>query len=167
MYNKVYSALFTPNLLKKKTGNISVSCMGGTDFLHLSGIRESNPPPRLGKPMHYRCANSAYLIPAAKIVTKMRLSKIERNFFLFLYEYMVNAISNSFHYQHFCGGGGDAETFVAAKAYDPGDIVANAKHHLILALSTTKAGVGKKVTDKFRSSTHAEGTETVSFMPAA
>ena len=24
-----------------------------------SGIRESNPPPRLGKPMHYRCANAA------------------------------------------------------------------------------------------------------------
>ena len=24
-----------------------------------SGIRESNPPPRLGKPVHYRCANSA------------------------------------------------------------------------------------------------------------
>ena len=25
----------------------------------MSGIRESNPPPRLGKPVHYRCANSA------------------------------------------------------------------------------------------------------------
>ena len=25
----------------------------------LSGIRESNPPPRLGKPVHYRCANPA------------------------------------------------------------------------------------------------------------
>ena len=25
----------------------------------LSGIRESNPPPWLGKPMHYRCANPA------------------------------------------------------------------------------------------------------------
>ena len=25
----------------------------------VSGIRESNPPPRLGKPVHYRCANSA------------------------------------------------------------------------------------------------------------
>ena len=25
----------------------------------MSGIRESNPPPRLGKPMHYRCANAA------------------------------------------------------------------------------------------------------------
>ena len=24
-----------------------------------SGIRESNPPPRLGKPVHYRCANPA------------------------------------------------------------------------------------------------------------
>ena len=24
-----------------------------------SRIRESNPPPRLGKPMHYRCANPA------------------------------------------------------------------------------------------------------------
>ena len=29
-------------------------------FLLMSGIRESNPPPRLGKPVHYRCANSAY-----------------------------------------------------------------------------------------------------------
>ena len=28
-------------------------------FSFWSGIRESNPPPRLGKPMHYRCANSA------------------------------------------------------------------------------------------------------------
>ena len=27
----------------------------------LSGIRESNPPPRLGKPVHYRCANLAYV----------------------------------------------------------------------------------------------------------
>ena len=26
----------------------------------VSGIRESNPPPRLGKPVHYRCANSAF-----------------------------------------------------------------------------------------------------------
>ena len=24
-----------------------------------SGIRESNPPPQLGKLMHYRCANAA------------------------------------------------------------------------------------------------------------
>ena len=31
-------------------------------FGKLSGIRESNPPPRLGKPVHYRCANSALLI---------------------------------------------------------------------------------------------------------
>ncbi len=28
-------------------------------FIFLSGIRESNPPPRLGKPVHYRCANPA------------------------------------------------------------------------------------------------------------
>ena len=28
-------------------------------FYFGSGIRESNPPPRLGKPVHYRCANSA------------------------------------------------------------------------------------------------------------
>ena len=32
-----------------------------TFIFYLSGIRESNPPPRLGKPMHYRCANSAIL----------------------------------------------------------------------------------------------------------
>ena len=29
------------------------------DRCTVSGIRESNPPPRLGKPMHYRCANVA------------------------------------------------------------------------------------------------------------
>ena len=29
------------------------------DRCTVSGIRESNPPPRLGKPMHYRCANAA------------------------------------------------------------------------------------------------------------
>ena len=29
------------------------------DRYTMSGIRESNPPPRLGKPMHYRCANAA------------------------------------------------------------------------------------------------------------
>ena len=28
----------------------------------LSGIRESNPPPRLGKPVHYRCANPAQIV---------------------------------------------------------------------------------------------------------
>ena len=28
-------------------------------FLSLSRIRESNPPPRLGKPMYYRCTNPA------------------------------------------------------------------------------------------------------------
>ncbi len=35
--------------------------MAGSDELNAmeSGIRESNPPPRLGKPVHYRCANSA------------------------------------------------------------------------------------------------------------
>ena len=31
----------------------------GKPCMLLSGIRESNPPPRLGKPVHYRCANSA------------------------------------------------------------------------------------------------------------
>ena len=30
-----------------------------TEIGNVSGIRESNPPPRLGKPVHYRCANSA------------------------------------------------------------------------------------------------------------
>lgn len=28
--------------------------------LTVSGIRESDPPPWLGKPMHYRCANPAF-----------------------------------------------------------------------------------------------------------
>ena len=37
------------------------------DRYTMSGIRESNPPPRLGKPMHYRCAN------AAKIAAKVRI----------------------------------------------------------------------------------------------
>ena len=35
------------------------------DRYTMSGIRESNPPPRLGKPMHYRCANAAK--PTAKV----------------------------------------------------------------------------------------------------
>ena len=29
-------------------------------FLFWSRVRESNPPPRLGKPMYYRCTNPAY-----------------------------------------------------------------------------------------------------------
>lgn len=29
-----------------------------------SRVRESNPPPRLGKPMYYRCTNPAHLLPA-------------------------------------------------------------------------------------------------------
>ena len=29
------------------------------DYQYLSEIRESNPPHRLGKPVHYRCANLA------------------------------------------------------------------------------------------------------------
>ena len=36
-----------------------------------SGIRESNPPPRLGKPMHYRCANAAI--------------SLQRYYFFFIY----------------------------------------------------------------------------------
>ena len=34
---------------------------------NMSGIRESNPPPRLGKPVHYRCANSAKLSYSKKM----------------------------------------------------------------------------------------------------
>ena len=33
---------------------------GRAVFHFLSGIRESDPPPWLGKPMHYRCANPAF-----------------------------------------------------------------------------------------------------------
>ena len=35
----------------------------------VSGVRESNPPPRLGKPMHYRCANTAISKIACKGTT--------------------------------------------------------------------------------------------------
>ena len=40
-----------------------------------SGIRESNPPPRLGKPVHYRCANPAFFY-IDKIFSKFFLEKI-------------------------------------------------------------------------------------------
>ena len=36
-----------------------LSIRNETEIGKVSGIRESNPPPRLGKPVHYRCANSA------------------------------------------------------------------------------------------------------------
>ena len=35
-----------------------------------SGIRESNPPPKLGKLMHYRCANAAVIFKSG---AKVRL----------------------------------------------------------------------------------------------
>ena len=37
------------------------SVIGQCDLIveRVSGIRESNPPPKLGKLMHYRCANAA------------------------------------------------------------------------------------------------------------
>ena len=31
------------------------------DFFIWSGVRESNPPQRLGKPLYYRCTNPAYM----------------------------------------------------------------------------------------------------------
>ena len=49
-----------------------------------SGIRESNPPPRLGKPMHYRCANTAFLKSSAKVQQKLHIRKHFSKFLLFL-----------------------------------------------------------------------------------
>ena len=34
-------------------------------FSFWSRVRESNPPPRLGKPLYYRCTNPAYVLEAA------------------------------------------------------------------------------------------------------
>lgn len=42
--------------------------------LFWSGIRESNPPPQLGKLMHYRCANAA-CIETAKVLLLFDLCK--------------------------------------------------------------------------------------------
>ena len=41
----------------------------------MSGIRESNPPPRLGKPMHYRCANAAnnFRCKGSKNIARMQI----------------------------------------------------------------------------------------------
>ena len=53
------------------------------DRCTVSGIRESNPPPRLGKPMHYRCANAAKCANlGAKIRRFFDLSKSIRIFLL-------------------------------------------------------------------------------------
>ena len=38
-------------------------------FSFWSRIRESNPPPRLGKPMYYRCTNPAYEVFIAVLCT--------------------------------------------------------------------------------------------------
>ena len=46
---------------KKRTNHYPSITNWFSVFCFMSGIRESNPPPRLGKPMHYRCANSAFL----------------------------------------------------------------------------------------------------------
>ena len=40
------------------------------DRCTVSGIRESNPPPRLGKPMHYRCANAANAVQRYRKICK-------------------------------------------------------------------------------------------------
>lgn len=45
----------------------------------LSGLRESDPPPQLGKLMHYRCAKAAFA--SAKL---QRNSHIHKFFLLFL-----------------------------------------------------------------------------------
>ena len=45
------------------------------DRYTVSGIRESNPPPRLGKPMHYRCANAAeyFRCKGSKNIARMQI----------------------------------------------------------------------------------------------
>ncbi len=48
-----------------------------------SGIRESNPPPRLGKPVHYRCANPAHIGDCVcKGIAFFYIDKIFSKFFL-------------------------------------------------------------------------------------
>ena len=59
-----------------------------------SGVRESNPPPRLGKPMHYRCANTArnvrfddlqgtfFIKKRAKVRLFLQICKFYCNFFV-------------------------------------------------------------------------------------
>ena len=58
-------------------------CGGATDRPAWSGVRESNPPPRLGKPMHYRCANTA--IATAKLLHFLHICKFICYFLINLY----------------------------------------------------------------------------------
>ena len=63
-----------PHLSARQTGLLYVfarSLIGSRE----SGVRESNPPPRLGKPMHYRCANTAILKSATKLLLFFELCK--------------------------------------------------------------------------------------------
>ena len=54
-------------------------------FTFKSGVRESNPPPRLGKPMHYRCANTAK--STAKVLLFLHLCKSLRDFLVNFYDF--------------------------------------------------------------------------------
>lgn len=49
---------------------------------YLSGIRESNPPPKLGKLMHYRCANAASFKTGAKVQFFFEMCKFFRCLFI-------------------------------------------------------------------------------------
>ena len=60
---QVFSSSFPsdePAYLFQYTSNNPLYSTIALNGLLLSGIRESNPPPKLGKLMHYRCANAAF-----------------------------------------------------------------------------------------------------------
>ena len=77
-----------PHLSARQTGLLYVfarSLIGSRE----SGVRESNPPPRLGKPMHYRCANTA--IATAKLQYFLHICKFICYFLINLYDLALEA----------------------------------------------------------------------------
>ena len=77
--------------------------------IHLDGIsfwsriRESNPPPRLGKPMYYRCTNPAYEVFIAVLCTadtgvlrQLRCLRVPAHFLLALPKAAMPCIAPSY-----------------------------------------------------------------------
>ena len=63
-----------------------------------SGIRESNPPPKLGKLMHYRCANAAwFILIRCKGTTKDAYTQVVS------IEKMINAVLSTIPFQRTIG----------------------------------------------------------------
>ena len=63
--NRLHWSPSSINILWRETGDTKTKKKSGGKGIKFpkdkeSGIRESNPPFRLGKPAHYRYANSAY-----------------------------------------------------------------------------------------------------------